>query len=170
MASLFDADAFFERCKLAMEMTPVRKACAPEGCGIVARAIWHIGIRGEPTRRRWFWRLLRMAAPRRGARITRAVTYSIIGEHFVRYTTEEVVPRLERRLAEIRAETAVPRERIARRGWVAAAPGVDGPMTDAAYPRWAAGAPRWESPRDRRPKRQFAIRDHLTVPRIATAV
>jgi radical SAM superfamily enzyme YgiQ (UPF0313 family) len=140
MASLFDADAFFERCKLAMEMTPIRRApFRREGLQIFARAVWHIGIRGEPTRRRWFWRLLGMAVRRGSAHITRAVTYSIIGEHFVRYTTEEVVPRLERRLAEIRAEAGVPRERTARQGWAAATPGLDGPLPHAAAPGLGGG-------------------------------
>ena len=89
----------------------------------LGRAAWRIGIRGDPDRRRWFWRLLRIGMEKGVDTITRAVEFSIVGEHFVRYTAEEVLPRLQQRLAEIRAETAVPRERIARQGWVAAAPG-----------------------------------------------
>jgi hypothetical protein len=132
LAALFDADAFFERCWLAMKMTPIRSApFRPDGLPILARAVWRIGIRGEPVRRRWFWRLLRMAIARGPAQITRAVTYSIIGEHFVRYTAEEVVPRLDLRLAEIRREATLARERPARRGWPAAWPAAAGGGTEA---------------------------------------
>jgi radical SAM superfamily enzyme YgiQ (UPF0313 family) len=132
LAALFDADAFFERCWLAMKMTPIRSApFRPDGLPILARAVWRIGIRGEPVRRRWFWRLLRMAIARGPAQITRAVTYSIIGEHFVRYTAEEVVPRLDLRLAEIRREATLARERPARRGRPTAWPAAAGGGTEA---------------------------------------
>jgi len=80
--------------------TPLRR----DGLLILARVMWRIGIRGNPARRRWFLRLLRLALSRGFAYLPRAVTFSIIGEHFVRYTAEEVVPRLNRRLAEIRKE------------------------------------------------------------------
>jgi len=142
MAALFDADAFFERCKLSLEMTPLRKTpFRSDGLRIFARALWSIGIRGDPARRRWFWRLLRIGATRGRAAITRAVTFSIIGEHFVRYTAEAVVPRLERRLAEIRSEPRAPREKItARQGWAAATPAAAGPLPHAAVPNPAGAA------------------------------
>lgn len=78
----------------------------------LVRAIWRIGVRGDPGRRRWFWRLLRIAAMRGFPAMARAVEFSIMGEHFIRYTAEEVLPRLERRLREIRSEagrTEMPR-------------------------------------------------------------
>jgi len=105
LADLFDADAFFDRCRQSLLMTPLRSGpLRPDAMPILLRAIWRIGIRGDPTRRRWFWRLLAMALPRGMAYVTRAVTFSIVGEHFVRYTAEEVLPRLDRRLAEIQRE------------------------------------------------------------------
>jgi len=67
----------------------------------LARAIWRIADRGDPESRRWFWRLLRIAVMRGIPAVTRAVEFSIMGEHFIRYTAEEVLPRLERRLGEI---------------------------------------------------------------------
>ena len=72
----------------------------------LVRAIWRIGVRGDPGRRRWFWRLLRIAAMRGFPALARAVEFSIMGEHFIRYTAEEVLPRLQQRLAEIRQEAA----------------------------------------------------------------
>jgi radical SAM superfamily enzyme YgiQ (UPF0313 family) len=107
LAALFSPDAFFRRCELSLEMTPPRPApLCPGGLRAFARAVWGIGIRGEPERRRWFWRLLRRGLRLGLAAVPRAVTFSIIGEHFVRYTAEEVLPRLDRRLEEIRREAA----------------------------------------------------------------
>ena len=105
LADLFDADAFFDRCRQSLLMTPLRSGpLRPDALPILLRAVWRIGIRGDPARRRWFWRLLALALPRGLAHVTRAVTFSIVGEHFVRYTAEEVLPRLDRRLAEIQRD------------------------------------------------------------------
>ncbi len=106
LAALFSSDAFFRRCELSLRMTPARPHPGNrEGAKMaLARAVWRIGIRGDPERRRWFWRLLRMAVPGGIPAVTRAVEFSIMGEHFIRYTAEEVLPRLERRLGEIRSE------------------------------------------------------------------
>jgi radical SAM superfamily enzyme YgiQ (UPF0313 family) len=131
MASLFDADCYFHRCELSLRMTPVRPGrMRPGGLATLARAVWRIGIVGDPARRRWFWRLLRIALGRGLRYVQRAVTLSIIGEHFVRYTAEDVLPRLDRRLAEIRAEAATatpaPATADARAAWSGARPGLDG--------------------------------------------
>ena len=140
MAALFDADAFFARCRLALEMTPVRSGPLRQGSlRPLLLSLWRIGIRGEPARRRWFWRLLGFALRRGLAYVPRAITFSIIGEHFVRYTSEEVLPRLDRRLAEIRAEGGRPRT-LPRHGWTGARPGVDGVMPHAASPAVGGGA------------------------------
>ncbi len=133
LAALFDADGFFERCRLSLETTPVRPSPFHQGgLRILARAVWRIGIRGDPVRRRWFWRLLRVALSRGLRYVPRAVTFSIIGEHFVRYTAEDVLPRLDRRLAEIHGEPAALRDRSARQGWAAASPGLAGELPHAA--------------------------------------
>ncbi len=142
MASLFDAECYFHRCELSLRMTPVMKSpVRPDGFRILARALWRIGVRGDPTRRRWFWRLLRIALGRGLRYVPRAVTFSIIGEHFVRYTAEDVLPRLDRRLTEIRAEAALPRaqqEGTARAAWSAATPALDGAFAHAAPPSMGA--------------------------------
>jgi len=127
LAALFSADAFFHRCELSLDMTPTRwSPMRPGGLRALARAVWGIGIRGERERRRWFWRLLRKGLSRGLAGIPRALTFAILGEHFVRYTAEEVLPRLDRRLEEIRREAAT--EGMSRR-WKAA--------PDPLEPRWA---------------------------------
>jgi radical SAM superfamily enzyme YgiQ (UPF0313 family) len=123
MAALFDAECYFHRCELSLRMTPVQPSpLRPGGLRTLARAVWRIGLRGEPTRRRWFWRLLRIALGRGLRYVPRAVTFSIIGEHFVRYTAEDVLPRLDRRLVEIRAEAATAPAAEAPASWSAALP------------------------------------------------
>ncbi len=89
-------------------MTPARTGSGVRGESLAAfaRAIWWIGIRGEPQRRRWFWRLLRVGMGLGAAGVARAVEFSIVGEHFIRYTAEDVLPRLECRLAELRVEAS----------------------------------------------------------------
>jgi hypothetical protein len=107
MAALFDPDAFFSRCEQSLRVTPSRPGPVTQGAArIFLRAVWRIGIRGEARRRRWFWRLLRIGLSLGFPATVRAISFSIIGEHFVRYTEEEVLPRLERRLAEIDREAA----------------------------------------------------------------
>jgi radical SAM superfamily enzyme YgiQ (UPF0313 family) len=134
LAALFSPDAFFGRCELSLETTPSRSApICPGGLGAFARALWGIGIRGEPERRRWFWRLLGKGLRLGFAAVPRAVTFSIIGEHFVRYTAEEVLPRLDRRLDEIRREAAVREHDPARPPRWRSAP-------DAPGERWTHGA------------------------------
>ena len=111
LAALFSAEAFFGRCELSLDMTPSRPApLRPGAWRALARAAWGIGIRGDPERRRWFWRLLWKGLRLGLAALPRAVGFSILGEHFVRYTAEEVLPRLDRRLEEIRGEAALARE------------------------------------------------------------
>ncbi len=108
LAALFSADGFFRRCESSLRLTPARQGSGirAESLAALARATWRIGVRGEPERRRWFWRLLRIGLQEGLSAVARAVEFSIVGEHFIRYTSEEVLPRLERRLAEIRSEAA----------------------------------------------------------------
>jgi hypothetical protein len=86
-----------------------RAALRPGSLRAFALALWKLGVVGP--RRRHFWRLLATALPRGAAAVPRAVTLAVLGEHFVGYTAEEVLPRLDRRIVEVRAETA----RAARR-------------------------------------------------------
>jgi hypothetical protein len=54
------------------------------------------------SRRRYFWRLLAAGIRRAGLpAVPRAITFAILGEHLIRYTEEEVLPRLDRALAEV---------------------------------------------------------------------
>ncbi len=103
LAALFSPEAYFRRCELNLELAPATSSpLRPGSLGTLARAVWGLGVIGP--RRRWFWRLLRIAGRRGRGALPRAISFAILGEHFIRYTAEQVLPRLDRRLAEMRRE------------------------------------------------------------------
>jgi hypothetical protein len=99
LAALFTPEAYFRRCARHLEEAPMgTTALRPGSFAAFARAFWRLGILG--ARRRHFWRLLATGLRRAGlAAVPRAVTLAILGEHLIRYTDEEVLPRLDRALA-----------------------------------------------------------------------
>lgn len=130
LATLYSAEAYYRRCALHLALAPARRG-QPLRRGALralARAVWGIGIRG--ARRRHFWPLLLRGLRRRGA-FPAAVTLAILGEHLVRYTEEEVLPRLDRRLAELRAARAAAgaAARADRMPEAATTPGLEAAMT-----------------------------------------
>ncbi len=113
LAALFTPEAYFSRCELHLELAPATSSpLRPGSLGTLARAVWGLGVLGP--RRRWFWRLLRIAARRGLGAFPRAISFAILGEHFIRYTAEEVLPRLDRRLAEMTRPAAAPRSEARR--------------------------------------------------------
>jgi radical SAM superfamily enzyme YgiQ (UPF0313 family) len=105
LAAVYAPEAYYRRCeRLLDECPPPRGPLRPGALAGLARAVWGIGVVG--ARRRWFWRLVGYAARRRPGDVARAVALAVLGEHLLRYTAEEVLPRLDRRLAEIRAAPA----------------------------------------------------------------
>jgi radical SAM superfamily enzyme YgiQ (UPF0313 family) len=102
LSELYDEDAYFRRCALHLALSrPLRSPLRKGSLAALGRAVWRLGLLGP--RRRHFWRLVGAALRRGPAAVPRAVTLAILGEHLVRYTHEEVLPRLDRRLAELRA-------------------------------------------------------------------
>jgi radical SAM superfamily enzyme YgiQ (UPF0313 family) len=99
LAGLFDPDAYFERCARHLAEAPMRPSALRRGSiAAFLRAVWKIGILGP--RRRHFWSLLATGLRRAGIlAVPRAVTLAVLGEHLIRYTQEEVLPRLDRALA-----------------------------------------------------------------------
>ncbi len=105
LASLYTAEAYYRRCETFFDQAPMLPGTvAPGGLAMLARAVWGIGLRGP--RRRHFWRLLWRALRRGPAAFPKGVALAIVGEHFVRYTEEVVLPRLDRTLAEMDAADA----------------------------------------------------------------
>ena len=114
LASLYSEEGYFARCERQLAESPtLAVALRPGSFGALMRALWRIGILGE--RRRWFWKLMRQAL-RIGTlpAVAKAVTLSVLGEHMIRYTREEVLPRLDARLAEMHAERTGDRREAVR--------------------------------------------------------
>ena len=106
LAEIYSPEAYYRRCRIQLERAPPRAGPQRAGsAGTLARAIWRLGVRSP--RRGHFWRLAWAGLRRGTGAFTRAVTFAILGEHFLRYTAEEVLPRLDAALAEIRAGSAV---------------------------------------------------------------
>ena len=102
LATLYSEEGYFRRCVLHLETAPARPTALRQGClAALVRAVFWLGIVGG--RRRWFWRLVLLGLRRGGiSGLAKGVTLAVLGEHLVRYTHEEVLPRLDRRLAELR--------------------------------------------------------------------
>jgi radical SAM superfamily enzyme YgiQ (UPF0313 family) len=102
LADVYSPDAYVRRCRAVARRRPLtRRAVRAGGLRIAARAVWRLGIVGP--RRAMFWRLVGPALLGSPTLIERAIVDAVRGEHLVRYTHEDVLPRLRRALAEVRA-------------------------------------------------------------------
>jgi radical SAM superfamily enzyme YgiQ (UPF0313 family) len=102
LADLYAPEAYFDRCLRQLDQAPPRRTpLRPGSLTALGRVVWRLGVRGP--RRRHFWRLVARGLARGADALPRAVTFAVLGEHMIRYTAEEVLPRLDRRLAELRA-------------------------------------------------------------------
>src|SRR5262249_20426648 len=66
----------------------------------LARSLWRQGVRGK--HRASYWRYLARAVRQTPRRFSRAIGLAINAEHMIRYTEEEVLPRLRASLVEAR--------------------------------------------------------------------
>ena len=105
LADLYSDEAYYRRCRHHLEeaFIPARRAPA-DVAGILWRAVVGIGLRGR--RRARFWRLVAGASRRGVAAMARAVTLAVMGEHMIRYTEEQVLPRLDRAIAALEGSRA----------------------------------------------------------------
>jgi radical SAM superfamily enzyme YgiQ (UPF0313 family) len=102
LADLYDADSFYKRCELLVDTVGRPKApfrWRPGGLKVLLRTLWSIGVRSP--RRREFWALLWRTLRRAPYAFPRAIELAIQGEHLIRYTREDVLPRLERALKSV---------------------------------------------------------------------
>ena len=91
--------SYYDRCILLVTTVgkpKVQLHWRPGALGVLARSIWKLGILSP--RRREFWRLFSTTARRAPHAIARAIELAIQGEHLIRYTREDVLPRLSRAL------------------------------------------------------------------------
>ena len=101
LASLYEPEAFYRRCERVVDEIGrgAPHHLRPGGISALLRAALAIGVLSP--RRRLFWRLLWRALRCNPSAFARAVGQAVQGEHLIRYTREDVLPRLERTLVEI---------------------------------------------------------------------
>lgn len=107
MAALYSPDAWFDRCEswlLRAPALPGGKAHTLHHVGTFFRLIWGVGLR-SPYRRR-FWRILWLALRRAPWQTTWAMGHVVQGVHMIRYTAEELVPRMNVAIAILDSEQA----------------------------------------------------------------
>src|SRR6266851_4646599 len=107
LGQLYQPDSFYKRCELLIDTVGRPKAplhWRPGGLKVLLRTLWTIGLRSP--RRRQFWRLVARTLRRAPHAFPRAIELAIQGEHLIRYTREDVLPRLGRALQAVRAEAA----------------------------------------------------------------
>jgi radical SAM superfamily enzyme YgiQ (UPF0313 family) len=105
LAELYSEAGYFKRCMAYLERAPEPAASRPVRSGgamLLLRAIWHLGV--VSPRRSLFWKLVGRAARVSMRRVPWAIEKAVEGEHFLRYTSEDVLPRLEAAIEEVRKE------------------------------------------------------------------
>ena len=127
MAALYTADAYYARCEAHVAQVG-DKPRSGKIAAFEVRALFTtllcVGI--ISPRRRHLWRLLWRAAPRGLGALRWAIGHAVMGEHMIRYTKEDVLPRLEAALAEVRGSSRMPRPGLAPTRTAASAPALDG--------------------------------------------
>ena len=102
MAAIYQPDAFYDRCEaLVRDLGTGRaRSLSFDALAMFARILLSVGLL-SPRRLR-FWRLF-FKAMRRPYAFTKAMSIAVQGEHLIRYTQEDVLPRIDAALAELAA-------------------------------------------------------------------
>src|SRR5262249_48926242 len=108
LADVYSPDAYFERAAHTLELCPVERSrfrmTAAQTLAWLGRSLWHPGVRSRY--RAAYWRYLARVVRRCPRRLARAVGLALLGEHMIRYTGEDVLPRLGRAIEQVRRERA----------------------------------------------------------------
>ena len=108
LEQIYRPEEYFARCMRALQLRPHVDApfALPwtYALSCVLRSVWQQGVKG--TYRKAYWRFMGQVLRRTPRRLARAVALAIAGEHMIRYTAEDVLPRLDVAIAEVRAEEA----------------------------------------------------------------
>jgi radical SAM superfamily enzyme YgiQ (UPF0313 family) len=115
MRFLYEPENFYERCirfNESVGRTPGGGGNWKRDLQWALRGLYHMGIKS--TYRRYFWKLFASAYRRSSAFAYRAFVEAAKGEHMIRYTQEDVLPRIRRSIEELKAERAVAREHSVR--------------------------------------------------------
>jgi hypothetical protein len=107
LAHLYSPRAYLRRCRAFLDLAPAPRRpprLRPGSFRILATTVWRLGVKSP--RRRLFWSLVGMALRRSLRHLPWAVEKAIQGEHFLKYTVDDVLPRLRQALEDVRAERA----------------------------------------------------------------
>lgn len=107
LAEIYSPDAYYRRCAQALrDLGPSHRSRGRffGDLSALVRAVIHVGVLSP--RRRHFWRLLLRALPAGLHAFRRAVVYGVKGEHMIRYTRDEVLPRIERSARAVACEAS----------------------------------------------------------------
>jgi len=106
ISDLYRPEAYFERVNRALELRPRTDAhfSLPwtHALACVLRSMLYQGVLGNY--RSVYWRYLGRVIRRTPRRMARAISLAIAGEHMIRYTAEDVLPRLAQAIAQASAE------------------------------------------------------------------
>jgi len=134
LAEIYSCDGFYARALRSLALRPVdaSRFRLPTGfaLGCLVRSLWQQGVRSR--RRGSYWRFLARALWRTPRRFRRAVGLAINAEHMVRFTDEEVLPRLRASIVQARTAPRAPRPRLTVRLPLL---GDRAPLREAAAPR-----------------------------------
>lgn len=108
LSDLYSAEAYYGRIHafldLCVELPGGGRKARPDEIRTLARIVRKVGIRSP--RRRQFWRLMTRVVRERPQKFAWSLSRAIVGEHMIRYTQEDVLPRLDAALAQLARERA----------------------------------------------------------------
>jgi radical SAM superfamily enzyme YgiQ (UPF0313 family) len=106
MADIYRPEAYFERVNRMLEMRPISKGVFSlpwtHAAACVARSVLVQGILGKYKLS--YWRFLARVLLKTPRRLPRAFSLAIAGEHMIRYTADDVIPRLGMAIDQVKAE------------------------------------------------------------------
>jgi radical SAM superfamily enzyme YgiQ (UPF0313 family) len=110
LETIYSPAAYFDRAARTLALCPREpsrfRPPAAQVLRWLIRSLWHQGVRSHY--RADYWRYLARVLRHSPRRLARAIGLAIIGEHMIRYTTEDVVPRLRRARRHARRHPAQP--------------------------------------------------------------
>jgi radical SAM superfamily enzyme YgiQ (UPF0313 family) len=107
LADIYEPAAFYQRCEAIVRDLGRghQRAVSADALLMFLRILIGVGLLSP--RRKLFWRLF-FKSVRRPYAFGKAMSLAVQGEHLIRYTREDVLPRIDQALAEIAAEAARP--------------------------------------------------------------
>ena len=102
LGDLYTADAWYDRCEAYVDLAPKmpgQRRVSWDDIKTLARTVWGVGVL-SPRRGR-FWRLVGRSLLRARHTFAWVVTRVIVGEHMIRYTERDVLPRLEESISRL---------------------------------------------------------------------